>query len=113
LGYLKHLNPPNEPTNGNAIHGFGNLNVDKLHKQEEMFDYALLQSSLVCIVEKHIIVHCVTNMKTTKVNNKRIGLSSNSKHEKHKNMNTKLKFKNMKYVRPKYKQFFCDKVRKH
>jgi hypothetical protein len=107
LGYLKNFNPPNEPTNGNSIHGFGNLNVNKLYKQEETFDYTLLQSSLLCIVEKHIIVHCVTRMKTTKVNDKRIGLSLNPKHKirnQHKNKTAKIK--NMKYVRPKYKQFF-------
>jgi len=66
-----------------------------------------LQSSLLCIVEKHIIVHCVTRMKTTKVNDKRIGLSLNPKHKirnQHKNKTAKIK--NMKYVRPKYKQFF-------
>jgi hypothetical protein len=107
LGYLKHFNPPNEPTNGNAIHGFANLNVNQLHKQEEMFDYALLQRSLLCIVENHIIVHCVTSMKTTKVNDKRISLSLNPKHEiRNQHKNTKVKTKNMKYVRPKYKQFF-------
>lgn len=63
-----------------------------------MVDYALLQNSLLCIVEKHIIVHCVTSMKTTKVNDKTISLSLNPKHE------TRNQQKNMKYVKPKYKQ---------
>ncbi len=78
-----------------------------------MFDYALLQSSLLCIVETHIIVHYVTSMKTTKVNDKRIGLSLNPKHEiRNQHKNTKIKIKNMKYVRSKYKQIFLWQSKK-
>jgi hypothetical protein len=46
-------------------------------------------------------------MKTTKINDKRIGLSLNPKHKtRHQNKNTNIKIKNMKCAKPKYKQIF-------
>jgi len=43
---------------GMCIHGFGKLNVSKVYKGEETFSYTLLQSSLICTIEKTTIVHC-------------------------------------------------------
>jgi hypothetical protein len=63
LGDLRHFSPliyneRHEPTSRNVIHGFGKLNESKLYKGEETFGYTLLQSSLLCTIEKHTIVHC-------------------------------------------------------
>jgi len=61
VGDLRHLNPLiynecQEPINRNVIHGFGKLNVSKLYKGEETFDYTLLQSSLCKALLKNTLL---------------------------------------------------------